>query len=449
METKAMVSSKMRSLFIPSAIVVAAALAGCGGGGAAGGGSENVAVDPRTGRAVTTAGGQEVTQEAHSKWQRASQLFARYEGEGWNNDRCSEVIDVFEDAIEAQEGGRFAEAHYMIGLVASRCNDRDRALSSWNRALEMNSRLCKARAAVGMMHLEANREPQALETFQRALRDDPQCTEAYVSIAAIQRRRGGAQTTEALNNLRRALAIESDYLPAFNQMALLYYEQATAENNATLDLAEVVARQAQLINRDYAPIYNTWGLVKVKRGDIIEALRLFERAAALDRNMFEAYMNFGQITQSFRGYDDARTAFARAVELRADSYDAHIGLGAALRGLNQIPQAKAEYERAIQIDGARPEAYFNLAIMYHDFMSGSVEDLERAKSFYQQFLQRAGNNQRYRETAENVTRRCRQQQQGRRARRRSTDCRPGRMQNLETALDAMRAAAQMQQRQGG
>ena len=46
----------------------------------------------------------------------------------------------------------------------------------------------------------------------------------------------------------------------FNQMALLYLDQA-ADNPQLLDLAVVVCRQAQQINRDYAPIYNTWGLI--------------------------------------------------------------------------------------------------------------------------------------------------------------------------------------------
>ncbi len=193
---------------------------------------------------------------------------------------------------------------------------------------------------------------------------------------SLQRARGGADVREALNNLRRALAIESQYLPAFNQMALLYLDLAqTADNEQMLDLAAVVCRQAQLIDRNYAPIYNTWGLVFVKKNDIIQALRMFEQATHLDNNMFEAYMNFGQITLGFRGYEDAKNAFSRAVELRGNDYDAHIGLGAALRGLNQMPQAQAEYEHAIQLDGARPEAYFNLGLLYQDYMSGSIDDL--------------------------------------------------------------------------
>lgn len=422
--------------------IAAAMLAACGGGSASGGGGGD-------GDGVQTAGGTSVSAEAHEAWEEAVALFQRLDGQGWNEARCSQAHDAFDGANDAQ-GGRFTEAIYMMGLIAERCRNADQAREYYNQALSINERYCKARSAIGVGQLNAGQAGAAEQTFARAIRDDNQCTEAYVNLAAIQRQRGGEQTREALNNLRRALAIESDYLPAFNQMALLYLDLAQGQNNTQmLDLAGVVCRQAQLINRDYAPIYNTWGLVNLRKDNLIEALSLFERARTLDPAMFEAHMNFGSITIAFRGYEDARTAFARAVELRGGSYDAHIGLGAALRGLRQLPQAQAEYERAIEIDANRPEAYFNLGIIYQDYMSGSIDDLNRAKGYYDQFIQRARSGSAYTSTVEDVQRRCQQQQQSgnRRRRRRSTDCRPGRLQNIEVALDALRAMAEMQRQQ--
>ena len=50
------------------------------------------------------------------------------------------------------------------------------------------------------------------------------------------------------------------------------------DNRKMLDLAEVVCRQAQLINANYAPIYNTWGLIDVRKENVFDALRKFEKA---------------------------------------------------------------------------------------------------------------------------------------------------------------------------
>jgi len=433
-----------KGISIFSSILALSVAAGCGGGGASGGGGP-VARDAR-GRTVRTATGAEVTQEAHDRWTEGLALFTRAEGQGWNGARCDEAVQKFEAAIEAQ-GGRFVEARYMAGAVSARCNRNDAARTYYEQALQMNEHYCPARNGLGVLLMDAGRQQEAFATFQRALTDDSRCTEAYVNVAVIQRQRGGNDVREALNNLRRALAIDAQYLPAFNQMALLYLDAAIARDNPQmLDLAGVVCRQAQLIDRDYAPIYNTWGLINVRQENLIEALQLFERATRLDNTIFEAYMNFGEITQSFRGYEDSRRAFGRAVELRGDSYEAHIGLGASLRGLNQLPAAQAEYERAIQIDANRPEAYFNLGILYQDYMSGSIEDLERAKRYYGQFVSKAGREARFAEAVENIQRSCRvQRPQGRRRHRaRSDDCRPGRVQNINTALEALTAAAEMQ-----
>ncbi|MGB5680728.1 MAG: tetratricopeptide repeat protein, partial [Polyangiales bacterium] len=339
----------------------------------------------------------------------------------------------FERVSDAQGGG-FAEALYMAGLSLSRCGD-DAAYNHYEAALKVDSKFCKARVAMGLRDLENGRMSQAKSTFEESIKDDPQCTSGYTNLAIVQRAQGN--NDEALKNLRRALAIESDYLAAFNQMALLHYDRGRQGKPAELDLAEVVCRQAQMLDADYAPIYNTWGLIKVYKGDVISALRYFQRAIMLDPDLFEAQMNFGQVTISFRGYEDAREAFARAVALQPENYDAIVGLGTALRGLGQFSEAQAQYERAEQLNGNRPEAYFNLGVLYQDYMSGSVADLKKARTYFGEFLKRAGNDPEFRSSVQNVNTRCDQRQSTKRG---APKCRPGRMQNIDISIEAMQMA---------
>ncbi len=435
-----------------STIALALAVGGCGGGGGGSGGggevTEENAARTEGGEVLRTSTGAAVSQEAHNHWTAATALFNRYESEGWNAGRCDEVEEKFEEAADAQ-GGSFAEAHYMMGLVRTRCSDTDGARRHYQRSLEAFANFCPARVGLAVMEQEAGHVPQARQMYEQIIQANGQCTEAYVNLARIQAAAGGNQVDEAIQNLRRALAVESQYLPAFNELALIYYRRgAEARNRSSLDLAEIVCRQAELINNRYAPIYNTWGLVKMRRGDLIEALRFFERAIQLDSSLFEAQMNFGQITNSFRGYEDAKRAFTRAVELQPRNYDAIIGLGAALRGLGQVDQAEAQYNRARELDAARPEAYYNLALLYHDYKSGSIEDLNRAKEYFNQFLQRAGQNPRYAEPRTLVTSRCQDRQPQARGRRRRAiqqrTCRPGRLQLIDETIAAIREGENMQ-----
>ena len=470
-------------------LALALAGAGCGGstGGGGGGGGGGTSGD----ETPTTAAGTVISAEAEHDWEDALNAFNTARAEGWTETECTDVIAGFEHANSTQ-GGRFTEAVYMIGVTHEACGHADQARDYYHRALDMNDHFCGARVAAGIESYRAGRRDEARATFTRATTDDTRCTEGYVNLAIIQRQTEG-QAADALNNLRRALAIDSGYLPAFNQMALLYLEQAIARStepertisggvpavsgadfeegddddehsrrrhhgprsgSELLALAEVVCRQAQLIDGNYAPIYNTWGLINVRQNNIIAALAKFERAFNLDSTMFEAYMNFGELTLGFRGYEDALAAFTRATELNANSYDAWIGLGAAHRGLTHVADAEAAYERARAIDGNRPDVYFNLGVLMHNFGDGSTATEDRAIAYYREFVSRAGSTEEYAEIVTSVTRECPAEPpsginvEGRagataRARHRRWErlgCRPGRIQQI---LNARAMVAEM------
>lgn len=430
--------------------VVASILAACGGGGASGGGAGGgggTAAGPNVPRTST---GDVVSAEAQNFWTDGLAAFAQRETAGWNAEACDAVAEKFDDAAEAQ-GGRFPEALYMAGLAHSKCNEREKALQYYNRALSVNTKFCKARVMIGLDQIAQNQEAAAMATFARAVADDAQCTEGYVNLAALQRSSGqAALVRDALNNLRRALAIDAQFLPAFNEMALLYIQEAErtpAESAQRLDLAAVVCRQAQQINRNYGPIYNTWGLIYVKKDNIIEAVRMFERAANLDANNFEAWMNFGTMVAGFRGYEDAKRAFTRAVELNPRNYDAHLGLGAALRGLNQFDEAVAEYNKAKEIDANRPEAYFNLALINHNYRGGAEGVLNEAKVQYQAFVTKAGRTPRFADTVERVTHRCPPERARRGRRRARSSCAPGLIQQIENVAAIRAEMAELQRAQ--
>lgn len=416
----------------------------CGGGASQTAGGGTTAAGAAGG--VRSSSGAIVSKEAEANWKKAVEAFNAADKAGWNPGTCESVAESFRDANKRQ-GGKFAEAIFMTGLVADRCGNPSEALKFYNQALELDPKLCGARTGVGIDHFRNGREAQAYSTFEQAVRSDPRCTEGYVNLAMMQMARHGAGNEEALNNLRRALAIDAQYLPAFNQMALLFLGRAK-DNRKMLDLAAVVCRQAQLIDANYAPIYNTWGLINVRKENVFDALRMFERAMQLDPNHFEAHMNFGQITLSFRGYEDAKRAFSKAVELRPKDYDARIGLGAALRGLNDTDGAKKQYEEARAIDAARPEAYFNLGLLYQDYLSGSVEDMKQALTYYDQFVQRAKADASLKGVVDDIERRC-GNEDAKKKRKSSKTCRPGRRQNIQLAIEALAAMAEMEKQAAG
>jgi tetratricopeptide (TPR) repeat protein len=444
LRTMGRIAMKAISMTSPStrilALTLGLATAACGGSASTGTTTPANAAKDAQGNVVRSSSGQAVSKKAESIWKEALASFEAAEKGGWTSDKCESSSSDFRKA-NSEQGGRFAEAIYMSGLSLDRCGKSGDALKLYNEALEVDPKLCGARVGVGINHFQEGRESQAFSTFERAVKDDARCTEGYVNLAMMQMGRDGAKSEEALNNLRRALAIDAQYLPAFNQMALLFLGRAQ-DNAKMLDLAAVVCRQAQLINPNYAALYNTWGLINVRRENVFDALRMFEKAFQLDDKNFEAYMNFGQITLSFRGYEDAKQAFSKAVALKPKDYDAHVGLGAALRGLGDAAGAKAQYEEAQKLQANRPEAYFNLGILYQDYMGGSAGDMKEALKYFDQFVSRAQGEQ-WKDVVADVERRC-GNEDAKKKRRSSKTCRPGRRQNIQLALEALQAMAEME-----
>ena len=397
--------------------VLAAILAACGGSSGPGVRTGGPATNRTHHGTAVNAAAESAFNEAVAKWRQAERA-------GWNASRCEEVAEAFKEAASQNQGGRFPEAWFNAGLAFAKCRQTfDQAVGMWNKALEVQENYAPARVQIGLLAQRRGDTGAAFAAYQRAIQGDAQSVEAYVNLAILQRQRAqGNDLQEAQSNLRRALAVDSQYVPAFNQLALLYLDDAE-RSPQMLRLASIVCKQATTIDPNYAPVYNTWGLIKVKEGNIIGALSNFERAFTLSGRFFEAYMNFGSITLSFRGYEDARKAFAKAKALNSKSYEARIGLGVALRGLDQIEQAEAEYNGAKEIDAQRPDAFFNLGLLYQDYKGGTIPDMQKAKGYFGEFLSRAGGRQAYSTMTEQAQRRTK---------------------NIDDAVAALREAEQIQ-----
>lgn len=381
-----------------------------------------------TGETITTGNtGQAVSADAHARFSEAATAMRTHDdansGRGdWSNDTCTSIAGQFEAAAQQQPNQAFAEAWFDRGLVFDRCGMTDQARQSFQRAIDVsNGNYCRAKVQLGVMAYRAHDAGAAQQMFSEAIRQDPtHCVEGYSNLAMVLRERNPStdqEWGEVVRNIRAALALDDRYLPARNQLALAYLQQAGDDpNSQRIFLAGLVcsqaiqvgSQQAENLTADVrshmADLFATWGIIDIRRNEIIKALDHFHRATTLNPNMFEAWVNYGTINLSFRGYQDAREAFQHAVELRADSYEAHNGLGVALRGLaqsapegerpNLINQAQTEYERARTIDQNRPDVYYNLGVLNMSYRSGSIAELNSAREFLTQFVTRAGSQPR-------------------------------------------------------
>lgn len=401
----------------------------CGGGG---GGPSSVK-DPS---GTKDRSGNEVSKKAAEGFSAASTAFTTQEqGGAWSDADCKRVAAGYEQASKEQQaaGGKaLPEALYNAGLAYQRCGDDANAKERFEEATRVDSSFHRARAQLALYKYKQNGNVDgAISELDRIIQDAKfQNVEGLVALAALQMVRGGKTAGTgcaddlacAKLNLQRALAIDDAFMPAFNQLALYYLEQARAEgggktkgalvasgsakkkiNKQRLDLAALVASQAQKKNPNYAPIHNTTGLILVELENYNMAVKSFGRAVQLNPRFFEAQMNYAAVNLSFRGYDEAAKAYRAALGMQPNTYEAHLGLALALRGgindsnfQTNVAEAQKHLDEAKKLEPNRPEAFYNEAILAQEYKAkragsdeAQVAEFRKAAAQYQSFIQKA------------------------------------------------------------
>lgn len=423
-------------------------LNGCAGGsatGAAGDSASKLAVNKRSGK--KSASGADISKAAAQGYKNALMTFMRHDQAfDWSPEGCNSSAAAFLKVSkqQAQDSGKpLPEALYNAGLSFMRCGQEEKAVTQFQAAMKAGKRgFHRARGQMALFDYKRTGDIDvAITSLEKIIRDAKfQNVEALVSVAALQMDRGsdeadgdgGNDMERAKLNIQRALALDDNFMPAMNQLAVYYMEQAKQKagsskrgrkrglsvagarraqaNRQQLELAALVASQGIQKTPNYAPIHNTAGLIQVELRNYNGAVKSFGRARRLNPNFFEAHMNYGAVSLSFRGFKEADAAYRDALRLEPKDYEAHLGLALALRGqINDVnydeylAEAEKHLEECKRIEPKRAEAYYNEAILTQEFKAKggdsnkAVPALKEAVVKYRAFIEKAKGQAAFRE----------------------------------------------------
>jgi tetratricopeptide (TPR) repeat protein len=422
----------MRTISGLAAVVALVAAVGCGGGSSSG-----PAARDASGKTLTDSKGNAVSVEAANKFKAGLEAMVQHDkANDWNEASCKATADMFLDAAKEQGDKTFAEALYNAGLAYQRCRNVAEAKKHFEEVLQKDSKFHAARVQVALYNFAESGErdvDRAIAEVRQAAVVDAQYknVEALVHLALLYMKRGNnVADGDGPNDFQRAkryiqsaLAVDDGFMPAFNQLAIYYLETAkqkagrqTGKRVATsgvkekkidtqaLELAALVCSQAIRKNPNYAPVYNTLGMIHVELGNLNSAVQSFNSARRLDPSFYEAQMNFAAVNLQFRGFEQAEDAYRAALKMRPNDYEGRLGLALALRGQiddsnfdKMVAAAAAELEAAKKIAPDRAETYYNEAILTQEYKAksggkGAEPALMQAKGLFGQFIQKAGSS---------------------------------------------------------
>lgn len=386
-----------------------------------------------------------ISEDARADFDKAMQRYqsSRKSG-GLSGGECDSVSNAFKKVADANPA--LVEARFNQGAVLAECGRQDDAARVW-QGLKYGPAIANLGYLAWKRGNTAEAESlfnHAIEV------DPLHTVEARNNLAQILRdkaRRASSDerkqyVQQAVSNLRTVLALDSNNLQAFATLAFIYYDMGMLEmaklvGNQAIAKAEEIAtgkfaeekvdeaaegkagkgkkgkkekketggddseggKLAKEVNvreegtgvtpemkKHLAEVYNTLGLIELKKKNISPAIKQFKQAVGYNPSLAEARLNLAVLSLNNRDYNTAEENFRKVLELQPKNYEASIGLGVALRGNKKIDEAETQYKSAQKLDPSNPWSYFNLGLLYQDYKDGQKPSLHQAQDYYRQFL---------------------------------------------------------------
>jgi tetratricopeptide (TPR) repeat protein/TolB-like protein len=280
-----------------------------------------------------TAGGTTVP-AAYDLYVQARGDLGAYQGER----DPQKAVELFKQAIALDPG--FALAHAGLasaylelfwwkkepGLI-------DQALSSAQRAAELNNRLTEVHVTLGEIYRTTGKYEDSVREFERALAVDPKDSDALSGLAKAFDALGKPEDAEA--TYKRAIALKPDNWLTYNRLGAFYFTHGRYEE------AEQQDRKVIALTPENVWGYNNLAVLYYTRGRYTDAREMFERALSL-RPSSALYSNLGTLAFIKRDWGEAVAKFAQACVLDDTNYVERGNLGIAYHWLGGHGQQSRE-----------------------------------------------------------------------------------------------------------
>jgi tetratricopeptide (TPR) repeat protein len=249
-----------------------------------------------------------------------------------------------------------ATAHFNLGVAQKKLMQLEGAIASFRTALGLAGPTPVILTAIGLTELARGHAAEAAMILEQAARKDARSPLAFLNWGEALK--SARQHDKAIAALKRALALQPDFVDALNSLGAIYAELEQS------DEAEQHFKRALSLNPKHVMARNNLGVLFKNRGLLGEALREFEAANAADPNYGMAFFNTGTVLNDLQKTEAALAALQRAVQLRPDLAEAHLAIGRIYFDDGSFKDAEVALLRAIKVKPDYIEAHVMLGALH-------------------------------------------------------------------------------------
>ncbi|MFN2405778.1 MAG: tetratricopeptide repeat protein [Pyrinomonadaceae bacterium] len=237
-----------------------------------------------------------------------------------------------------------------LALVSLQENRLEDALASYENALRVDGTNFVALNGIITQYARSKELDKAHSRIDQALSSYPNVSWLHFLKGQIYGYQGNGQAAEA--ELRRALEIDSNYLPAYSSLAALFIN-AKQEDRAIAEYKKILA-----IRPDNAAVYTLIGMLEDARQNFDAAAENYRKALELDQNSAIAANNLSWLyAVTGKGNLDEAVRLAQTVVQRNPNVAGFVDtLGWVYYKKNLYSAAVEQLQKAVALDEAAARA---------------------------------------------------------------------------------------------
>jgi len=223
---------------------------------------------------------------------------------------------------------------------------------------------------------ETGKIKEGITALENIIKQENRLDIAYAYLAKLYKE--NSQVDAALERLREGYGA----YPFSYEILELYCEYLMETQNYDAIIQVLSSRQPFQMEQD-PELWNVLGLVYARKGQGNDALKAFERSAAIDPEYVDTFSNLGAIYLSLYLQSHEKEFFSKTVENlnKVIAFDpknaaAYNSLGAACMTAGAVPDAIHNWEKVIELNSHAGKTYYYLGLAYL-----SLGDISKARLF--------------------------------------------------------------------
>ena len=274
-----------------------------------------------------------------------------------------------------------AVVQYNLGVAYHRAARLDDAIQAYDRALSLDPTFLACELQAARLLASDGRYRGALIRLRRAIAQDSERIDLRVGLVDVHRLMGDHDT--AIEEATAALAINASDINLYRSMGESYLARGE-----TLLARFVLQKALDTLDgaKQSGALHESLGRAYHEDGNTELAKAFYEKALELDENLYPSRIYLAELYMANRDYETTVGLLERAVTLRPRDAGMLVTLGVAYRGMGNYDDAERSYLRAADADAASADPWFNLGILYGDYL----RDYDRSQEMFQRYLDEGG-----------------------------------------------------------